>query len=80
MIESDKEMRCRKCNSDSMDYTKHINYGPKMGNVYHFKAHCLACGKSYHVSRTSQVFDKVKDKNWIKSSSKIMQERQISLL
>lgn len=62
-------MNCRYCKSNSLFFTKHLNWGPKMGNCYHYKVHCKSCHKSYNVERCKEIFDKIKDKNWIYSKS-----------
>lgn len=66
---------CRNCGSDSLWYSKHINWGPKAGTVYHYKIHCNGCQKSYHVERNWYVFEKVKEVPWNKSKSFIKMEQ-----
>jgi late competence protein required for DNA uptake (superfamily II DNA/RNA helicase) len=61
--------KCRHCNSDNVEYTKHLGWGEKTGTVYHYKLWCNDCKKVYHVKRTSAVYEQVKDQPWIKSSS-----------
>ena len=65
----DISKQCRKCKSCNLTFTKHIGYGNKMGKVYHYKAHCSNCGLSYFVKRTKEIFEKVKDEDWIQSKS-----------
>lgn len=60
---------CRKCGSDNLIYEKIIGYGEITGIVYHYKVRCKNCRTSYHVKRNNYVFERVKDKPWIKSKS-----------
>lgn len=65
----DKFGECRYCKSNAVDYVKVLGWGKKMGKVYHYKLICTTCGKSYHVKRTKEVFEKVKNTPWIKSKA-----------
>ena len=73
------EMNCRCCGSYDLTFTKHIGYGSKMGIVYHYKANCNSCEKTYHVKRSTKILDKVKDELWVKSKSYKRKEQQDSL-
>jgi len=61
--------RCRHCSGERIEFTKHIGYGKSLGVVYHYKAYCLDCGKTYYVKRCRKVYEKVAKKDWIKSKS-----------
>lgn len=60
---------CRHCKSSNTEFIKTLGFGKKQGNVYHYKLICEDCGKTYHVKRCKEVFDKVKDSKWIYSKN-----------
>ena len=57
-------MKCRKCLSDNIRFTKHIHSG-KDGETYHYKLWCDDCFVNYHVTRNKEVYEFVKDQKWI---------------
>ena len=65
------KLLCRFCDSNKVKYTKHIGWGEKEKIVYHYKAHCKDCKKTWYVKRTKEVFEKVEKKSWIKSKAYI---------
>lgn len=60
---------CRKCGSDKVFFTKHINWGPVAGNVYHYKLHCDSCHTKYNLERCKEIYEQVKDLDWIYEKS-----------
>lgn len=55
---------CRECDSSNVKLSKHIGWGPRVGNVYHYKLHCEDCGVTYFTPRTKEVYEQVKDQSW----------------
>ncbi len=70
-----KEAECRKCFQNTLNFSKTIGYGNKMGVVYHYKAKCKNCKTSYMVKRTKFVFEKVKSLAWRKTKQYIKHEK-----
>jgi len=58
-------MQCRKCQSVDVWFTKHIHNGRKQGKSFHYKLHCRTCKTQYHIQRSKEVFELVKDTPWI---------------
>lgn len=79
LLKEDK-IGCRKCGSNKVSYTKHLGWGEKMGTTYHYKLHCDNCGTKYYVKRDREVFEKVVDKQWIKSKSVLKMELKQKLI
>jgi hypothetical protein len=61
--------KCRHCESEKVEYDKVIGWGKKMGNVYHFNLICHNCGKTYHIPRIKENYERVKDTPWRKSKA-----------
>jgi C4-type Zn-finger protein len=73
-------MNCRECGSEDLKYSKHMGYGPVMGNVYEYRVNCGKCHASYTVKRTQEVYEKVKDQDWVKSKNARKQDFPIDKL
>ena len=57
--------KCRHCDSMNLVLSKWIYKDHTTNdNLYHYKAKCGDCKKSYHLPRNQYVFDKVKNLNW----------------
>jgi hypothetical protein len=73
----DKLGICRKCGQERLEYLKFMAWGEKKGTVFHYKALCPKCGYNCYVKRTKEVYEKVKDQPWEKSSTiKSMERKQ----
>src|SRR5437660_757131 len=68
---------CRKCDSTNVWFTKHIHEGKIQGKTFHYKLWCVNCGAVYNTPRTKDVYEAVKDQQWIqgkKESKRILKE------
>lgn len=53
---------CDKCGSLDLKFSKLLGLG-----YIGYKAECRDCGRKRHIARTKEVFEIVKDQQWIKS-------------
>lgn len=67
-IKRSSSIHCRHCDSSNLSFTKHMNWGPKL-KAFHYRVHCKDCKKSYHVERTQEIYELVKDQKWIYSKN-----------
>jgi hypothetical protein len=47
------------------DYFKQIAVFKNGGKTFHYKEKCILCGKSKFVKRTKEIYELVKNKQWI---------------
>jgi len=55
--------KCRYCGSGNINFFKKINQGKKQ-KQFHYGVKCLNCQRKYHVERSKEIFEKVKDLPW----------------
>lgn len=63
-------MICDKCGSKSLSFSKLLGLG-----YIGYRAECKDCGRKRHVARTKEVFEKVKDQQWVKSKELLKREK-----
>ena len=63
-------VKCRKCNSYNIEVNKYIHKAIKGGkDSFHYKISCRDCKSSYHTERTREIYEMVKDKQWLLSTA-----------